>query len=67
MALQLISKTTSPVGAGVDIQITWKWPTENTAAKSETVEVGHLFADISGLLEDHPLRDEYLEALGITE
>lgn len=27
----------------------------------------HPLASVSGLLEDHPLRDEYLEALRITE
>lgn len=27
----------------------------------------HPLASISGMLETHPLRDEYLEALGITE
>jgi hypothetical protein len=27
----------------------------------------HPLAPVSGLLENHPLRDEYLDALGITE
>lgn len=40
----------------------------NTASGSEYALHGnHPFAPVSGLLENHPLRDEYLEALGITE
>jgi hypothetical protein len=40
----------------------------DTVSATENVETKtHPLASISGLLERHPLRDEYLEALGITE
>ena len=73
MALELTSDTDSTriIRAGVTVEIvTRKLRTENKTTKSDTVEVRpveHSFAAISGLLEHHPLRDEYLEALGITE
>ena len=49
-------------------------PTQASTANAPTTKVRHTalyenhpLASVSGLLEGHPLRDEYLEALRITE
>ena len=45
-----------------------KTASANSARVEQTaLYENHPFASISGLLENHPLRDEYLEALEITE
>lgn len=72
MALQLTSRTVerAAVITNVEIHMTVSQPTESDAAEPERIVVeqpSHPWASISGLLENHPLRDRYLEALKVTE
>ena len=41
--------------------------TSTAKVRHSALYENHPLASVSGLLENHPLRDEYLEALGITE